>query len=82
MVQAFNLQLPLAASVTALVIVNLSIAAVAMPGNLGTFELAVAGALKLWGVSPEIGLSLGIAMHAIEVIPTVAVGGLTLAYLG
>jgi hypothetical protein len=82
MVHAFNLQLPLAASVTALVIVNLSIAAVAMPGNLGTFELAVAGALALWGVSPETGLSLGIAMHAVEVIPTVAIGGVTLACLG
>ena len=57
-----------------LVVVNLGIAVVATPGNVGTFELATAAALAFWGVSPETALSLAIATHVIEVAPPLLIG--------
>ncbi len=74
MFQAFGLRLPVSAAVGTLAMINLGIAVVAMPGNLGTFELVTAGALALWGVSPADGLSLGVAMHALEVVPPALLG--------
>jgi glycosyltransferase 2 family protein len=74
MLRAFDLSLPTAAAVTTLVVVNLSIAAVAAPGNIGVFELSAAGALALWGVVAENGVSFGLGVHAAEVVPTAVLG--------
>ena len=74
MFQAFGLDLPVSAAVGTLAMINVGIALVATPGNLGTFELVTAGALALWGVAPAEGLSLGVAMHAIEVVPPATLG--------
>ena len=74
MLRAFHLQLPVSAAVGVLVMINIGIALVATPGNVGSFELTTAGALALWGVAPETGLSVAIAMHAIEVVPPVLLG--------
>jgi uncharacterized protein (TIRG00374 family) len=72
--RAFDLTLPLSATVSTLVIVNLGIAVLATPGNVGTFELTAAAALALWNVPPQIALSFGIATHVIEVVPPVLIG--------
>jgi uncharacterized membrane protein YbhN (UPF0104 family) len=74
MLIAFHLVLPLSATVTMLVIVNLGIAIVATPGNVGSFELAGAAALALWDVPSETAFSVAIATHLIEVIPPVLFG--------
>jgi uncharacterized membrane protein YbhN (UPF0104 family) len=74
MFRAFGLVLPVSAAVSVLVIVNLGIAVVATPGNVGTFELVTAGALALWGVPADAALSLGIATHVLEVLPPVLIG--------
>jgi uncharacterized membrane protein YbhN (UPF0104 family) len=74
MLIAFHLVLPLSATVTMLVIVNLGIAIVATPGNVGSFELAGAAALALWDVPSETAFSVAIATHLIEVIPPVLLG--------
>jgi uncharacterized membrane protein YbhN (UPF0104 family) len=74
MLRAFGLDLPVSATITVLVIVNLGIALVATPGNVGTFELATVGALALWGVPSDTAFSVGIATHAVEVIPPVIIG--------
>ena len=66
--------LPVSAAVRVLVIVNLGIAVVATPGNVGTFELATAAALALWGVPSDAALSLAIATHAVEIVPPVLIG--------
>jgi hypothetical protein len=81
MLHAFHLRLPLAAAVSVLALINLGIAAVATPGNVGTFEVSTAAALALWGVIPETGVSLGIAMHAVEVLPPLALGLATVGWL-
>ncbi|HXD17097.1 MAG TPA: lysylphosphatidylglycerol synthase transmembrane domain-containing protein [Vicinamibacterales bacterium] len=74
MLQAFGLVLPLSATVTMLVIVNLGIAIVATPGNVGSFELASAAALALWNVPADRAFSVGIATHLVEVVPPVLIG--------
>lgn len=74
MLRAFGLVLPVSAAVSVLVIVNLGIVVVAMPGNVGTFELAAAGALALWGVPADTALSVAIATHAVEVVPPLLLG--------
>ena len=74
MLTAFHLVLPLSATITMLVIVNLGIAIVATPGNVGSFELAAAAALALWKVPSETALSVAIATHVVEVIPPVLLG--------
>ena len=74
MFRAFGLPLPVSAAVSVLVIVNLGIAVVATPGNVGTFELATAAALALWGVPSETALSVGITTHVVEIVPPVLIG--------
>jgi len=74
MLSAFHVYLPLSATVTMLVIVNIGIALVATPGNVGSFELAAAAALALWKVPSETAFSVAIATHLIEVIPPVILG--------
>ena len=74
MLQAFHLSLPLSATVSTLVIVNLGIAVVATPGNVGTFELTTAAALAFWSVPSQTGLGVGIATHIVEVVPPVLLG--------
>lgn len=74
MLRAFDLVLPLSATVTMLVIVNLGIAIVATPGNVGSFELASAAALALWNVPSDVAFSVGIATHLVEVVPPVLLG--------
>ncbi len=72
--RAFHLDLPVAAAASVLTILNLGITAVAVPGNFGVFELTAAAALALWHVPGEMGVSFGIALHALEVVPVVAIG--------
>lgn len=74
MLGAFHVVLPLSATITMLVIVNLGIAIVATPGNVGSFELAAAAALALWKVPSETAFSVAIATHVVEVIPPVLLG--------
>ena len=74
MLRAFHLHLPVSAAVGTLVLINLAIVAVATPGNVGSFELATAAALALWGVPTETAISLAVAMHVVEVVPPVLLG--------
>jgi uncharacterized membrane protein YbhN (UPF0104 family) len=74
MLNAFHVLLPLSATITMLVIVNLGIAIIATPGNVGSFELAAAAALALWKVPSETAFSVAIATHLVEVVPPVLLG--------
>jgi glycosyltransferase 2 family protein len=72
--RAFHLALPLADAAAVLVIVNVGIAVVAVPGNVGPFEVAAVGALKLLSVPEEVALSSAVALHAAEIVPPVLLG--------
>jgi uncharacterized protein (TIRG00374 family) len=79
--RAFHLALPLADAAAVLIIINVGITVVATPGNVGPFEVAAVGALKLLSVPEEVALSCAVALHAAEVVPT-ALLGLALIWSG
>jgi uncharacterized protein (TIRG00374 family) len=72
--RAFHLALPLADAAAVLVIINVGIAVVATPGNIGPFEVAAVGALKLLSVPEAVALSCAVALHAAEIVPPVLLG--------
>jgi uncharacterized protein (TIRG00374 family) len=74
MLQAFGLSLPLVAPAVLLVVVNLGIAVVSTPGNVGSFELASIGGLALFGVPDDVAFSFAAALHVTEVLPVVVLG--------
>jgi uncharacterized protein (TIRG00374 family) len=78
MFQAFSLDLPFIATPITLIVLNLGIAAVSTPANMGGFELAVVGALKLFSVGIEAALIYALALHVVEVVPIVIVGAVVL----
>jgi len=65
-----------------LLAINLSIVVIGTPGNVGTFELAGAGALRLFGAPPEVAVSYAVALHLAEVVPTVLLGAFAIWKLG
>jgi len=65
-----------------LIVLNFGIAIVSTPANLGGFELAVVGALKLLSIETEVAFSYAVALHAMEVAPMVAFGTFFLWFEG
>lgn len=82
MFQAFGLGWPPARAALTLVAINFSIVVVATPGNIGTFDLAAAGMLRVLGASPEVAVSYAVALHLAEVVPTVALGAMAIWRMG
>ncbi len=83
MFEAFSLDLPFMATPVVLILLNFGIALVSTPANLGGFEIAIAGTLnQLFSVEIETALSCAVALHAIEVAPTVAFGMIYLWFEG
>lgn len=81
--EAFSLDLPFIATPIVLILLNLKIALVSTPANMGGFEIAIAGTLnQLFSVEIEVALSCAVALHAIEVAPTVAFGTIYLWWEG
>jgi hypothetical protein len=81
MFRAFRFDLPGVAAVVVLIFVNLGIAAVSTPANLGSFELSMLAGFSLFGADTERALSCAIVFHAVEVVPMVlmALGALSLS---
>ncbi|MCX8161316.1 MAG: flippase-like domain-containing protein [Candidatus Saccharicenans sp.] len=75
MLKAFNLPLPFVASVIAVIMVNLGLAAVNTPANVGGFEVALVAALKLFAVDTGTALSCALLLHVVEVVPVFLMGG-------
>ncbi len=71
---AYNLHLPVMASLFVLVAINLAIALPSAPGNLGTFEFASVLAYSFIGVDKATGLGIGIFFHFLQAIPITLVG--------
>jgi uncharacterized protein (TIRG00374 family) len=82
MFHAFGLDWPVMRAAMILLIINVSIAVVATPGNIGTFELAAAGALRLFGATPEVAMSFAVVLHVAEVAPTTLLGAIAIWKFG
>jgi uncharacterized protein (TIRG00374 family) len=82
MLPAFGLHWPVMQAAMCLLIINLSIAVVGTPGNVGTFELAAVGALRLFGATPEVAMSFAVVLHLAEVVPSALLGALAIWKFG
>jgi uncharacterized protein (TIRG00374 family) len=71
---AFNLGLGLDAGLFVLIAVSLAIMIPSLPAALGVFEGAVVLALRAYGVDDSTAFSCAVAMHAVNVLPFVAIG--------
>ena len=80
--RAFHLELPLVASIIGLIMVNLGLAAVNTPANVGGFELGLVAALKLFSVDTEVAMSCALLLHLVEVVPIFLLGGAVILKTG
>jgi len=67
--RAVGVSAPAASGLLVLLAVNLAIAIPVVPGNLGTFELGAVASLQPFGVSPDLGLAVGLLYHMAQVLP-------------
>jgi uncharacterized protein (TIRG00374 family) len=79
--QALEIQVPLAASLLVLVALQAGISLPSLPGKIGVFELSCILALEIFGVSRANALSYGILLHAVVFIPILVPGLISFLYL-
>ena len=78
--QAFGLELPFAAALVTLVVVNLSAMIPSTPGLIGVFQFACVQSLGLYGVAAGKALAFSVALHATQIVPVTLLGvGITYA---
>jgi glycosyltransferase 2 family protein len=81
-VLAFQLRLPLTVGFLLLVFQAIAVMLPASPGFFGTHHAASVACLSLWGVSPEVALSVALVMHAISFFLTIGIGASYLWVVG
>ena len=80
--RAAGLGLRPAASLTALLAVNLGSLGRLTPGNLGVTQAAMVGALLPFGVSADRAVAAGFALQAIQVLPILGIAGALVGWSG
>jgi uncharacterized membrane protein YbhN (UPF0104 family) len=70
--RAAGLHLPVVASLTALLAVNIGGIGRLTPGNLGVTQAAMVAALLPFGVVADRAVAAGVALQAIQVLPILA----------
>ena len=78
---AFHLPHDLAHAMGVLFGVNLALAIPAPPASLGNFELGAGMALAAFGGDPEHAAAFAIAYHALQLLPTILIGGAMMVFL-
>jgi uncharacterized membrane protein YbhN (UPF0104 family) len=71
-IEATHLDIPYAASLTALVAVNVGGVIRLTPANVGIVQAAMVGALLPYGVAADQAIAAGLALQAIQVLPVLA----------
>jgi hypothetical protein len=69
-----QLAAPLVAALVLLVVLQAGLSLPSIPGNIGVFEYGCYMALSLFGIARATGLSYGILLHAIVLLPTTLLG--------
>lgn len=82
MLRAFGLDWPILRATMILLVINVSIIVVSTPGNVGTFELSAAGALGLFGATPEVAMSFAVIIHLAELLPPAVLGAFAIWKFG
>lgn len=78
LLKAFNIDLPLTASMFILVFLVFAVMIPASPGYIGTYHAACMYGLMAFNVPKELALSVAIVMHAINFFPVILIGFLFL----
>ncbi len=71
---AFGLELPWAAALVTLVVVNLSAMIPSTPGLIGVFQFACVQSLALYGIAAGKALAFSVALHATQIVPVTLLG--------
>lgn len=79
---ALALDLPPAAALLLLIVLQVSVTLPPSPGNFGIFEGICIFTLAVFGVDRTTGLSYGLLLHAVVFLPTVILGLISLGRLG
>ncbi len=79
---ALGLDLPAAAALLLLIVLQVSVTLPPSPGNFGIFEGICIFTLAVFGVDRTTGLSYGLLLHAVVFLPTVIGGLISLGRLG
>jgi uncharacterized protein (TIRG00374 family) len=79
---ALDIHLPLTAALVVLVALQIGIIAPGVPGRIGVFQYLCILALALFQVDNATGLSYGILLQAIILVPTTLISLLFMGYLG
>ena len=74
LIVAFGFQLPVWGAIVVVVINTLMVMFPVTPANIGTFQIATIGGLKLFGISKTPALSLSLLLHAIDILPLLFLG--------
>jgi uncharacterized membrane protein YbhN (UPF0104 family) len=80
--QAFAVGAPWHAAVFVLVATNLAMALPSGAGAIGVFEWAAQAALVAYGVPKELALSAALVLHAVNILPALALGAVGIVRLG
>ncbi len=80
LIVAFNLHLPVWGAIVVVVINTLMLMFPLTPANIGTFQIATIGGLAFFGISKTEALSLGLLLHAIDLIPLLSLGIFFMAF--
>jgi glycosyltransferase 2 family protein len=74
-VRAFHLHLPITVGFLLVAFQAFAVMLPSSPGFVGTYHAASVACLSLWGVPPEVALSVALVMHAICFFLTLGMGG-------
>lgn len=75
---SFGFELPLAASAAVMIINTLALMIPITPGNAGTFEIAVVGALAAFSIGRADAVLFALALHFLDLFPVFVLGTLFL----
>ena len=78
LMEAFHLDLPLAAAILVTVAINLSLVLPSSPAALGVFEAATVIALNAWDVPHAEALSYALVLHLFNLVPFLIIGAVLL----
>jgi uncharacterized membrane protein YbhN (UPF0104 family) len=81
-VAAVHLPLPVAGSVAAMLAVGISFLVRATPGNVGVFQAVYALTVRSFGVGESAAVAAALLIQAVQVLPTLILGGLALYPFG
>lgn len=74
LIVAFGFHLPVWGAMVVVVLNTLMLMFPVTPANIGTFQIATIGGLAIFGISKTEALSLGLLLHAIDIIPLLSLG--------